>query len=69
MYLFYLGIFGNIGDIVDEVKAHDKIAMVHIDLIAGLNNKEIAVDFIKKYTKADGIISTKQQLVKQCQRA
>ena len=54
----------NIGDIVDEVKAHDKIAMVHIDLIAGLNNKEIAVDFIKKYTKADGIISTKQQLVK-----
>lgn len=54
----------NIGDIVDEVKRHDKLALVHIDLIAGLSNKEIAVDFIKKCTSADGIISTKQQLVK-----
>lgn len=54
----------NIGDIVDEVKRHGKIAMVHLDLIAGLNNKEIAVDFIKKYTSADGIISTKQQLIR-----
>ena len=54
----------NIADIVETVKDAGKLAMVHIDLIAGLSSKEIAVDFIKKYTKADGIISTKPNLIK-----
>ena len=54
----------NIPDIVDKVKAAGKIAMVHIDLITGLSSKEITVDFLKKYTKADGIISTKPNLIK-----
>lgn len=54
----------NIADLVDEVKRAGKIAMVHIDLITGLSSKEVAVDFIKKYTKADGIISTKPNLIK-----
>lgn len=53
-----------IADIVDRVKAHGKLAMVHIDLIGGLSPKEIGVDFIKKYTAADGIITTRQALVK-----
>lgn len=60
-------LFGDIctiADIVKEVKSHGKIAMIHIDLIHGLSSKEIAVDFIKKYTEADGIISTKQILIK-----
>ena len=48
--------------IVDTVKSAGKIAMVHIDLIQGLASKEIAVDFIHTYTKADGIISTKAPL-------
>ena len=43
----------NIPDIVETVKSSGKIAMVHIDLIAGLSSKEIAVDFIQKYTKAE----------------
>lgn len=54
----------NIPDIVETVKASGKIAMVHLDLITGLSSKEIAVDFIKKYTKADGIITTKPTLIK-----
>lgn len=54
----------NISDIVQTVKSSGKIAMVHIDLIAGLNSKEIAVDFIQKYTQADGIITTKPNLIK-----
>lgn len=54
----------SIADIVEEIKSHGKIAMVHLDLIMGLSCKEIAVDFIKKYTKADGIISTKQVIIK-----
>jgi len=53
----------NISDIVDKIKSAGKIAVVHIDLIHGLSSKEIAVDFIHKYTQADGIISTKPSLV------
>ena len=54
----------NIEQIVHQVKAHGKTAIVHVDLTAGLNAKEIAVDFIKQNTHADGIISTKPLLVK-----
>ena len=35
-----------------------------MDLINGLGNKEVAVDFIREHTGVDGIISTKPQLVK-----
>lgn len=54
----------SIPDIVQYVKDAEKIAMVHLDLINGLSAKEIAVDFIRKYTKADGIITTKPALIK-----
>ena len=54
----------SIADIVETVKSSGKIAMVHLDLITGLSSKEIAVDFLKKYTKADGIITTKTPLIK-----
>ena len=54
----------SIPEIVSTIKDSGKIAMVHIDLITGLSSKEIAVDFIKKYTNADGIISTKPTLIK-----
>lgn len=54
----------SISDIVETVKSSGKIAMVHLDLITGLSSKEIAVDFIKKYTQADGIITTKPTLIK-----
>ena len=40
----------SIPEIVSTIKDSGKIAMVHIDLITGLSSKEIAVDFIKKYT-------------------
>lgn len=53
-----------IPDIVAKVKSAGKIAMIHIDLIYGLSSKEIAVDFLKKYTEADGIITTKPALIK-----
>lgn len=54
----------NIDKIVKRIKKADKIAIVHIDLINGLANKEISVDFIKKYTLADGVISTKPNIIK-----
>ena len=54
----------NIKDIVAKVHESGKIAMVHVDLITGLSSREIAVDFIKNETEADGIISTKPTLIK-----
>jgi glycerol uptake operon antiterminator len=63
VYIIYGGIC-TIGDIVDSVKAMGKMAVVHVDLIVGLSSKEISIDFIKKYTKADGIISMKPALIK-----
>ncbi len=62
-YIIY-GDICNIADIVERVKSMGKKAIVHIDLIAGLSSKEISVDFIHKYTKADGIISMKPTLIK-----
>lgn len=50
--------------VIERIKERGKFAIVHIDLIAGLSGKEIAVDFIKKSTRADGIISTKMPLIK-----
>ena len=54
----------SIGHIVADIKAADKIAMVHVDLITGLSSKEIAVDFLKETTLADGIISTRPNMLK-----
>lgn len=54
----------NIADIVEQIKEKDKLAMVHMDLIAGLGSKEVSVDYIKRRTRADGIITTKPILAK-----
>ena len=54
----------SIPDIVERIKEKGKLAMVHMDLIAGLGSKEVSVDYIKKRTRADGIITTKPILVK-----
>ena len=43
--------------ILERIKAAEKKAMVHIDLIAGLSAKEISVEFIARQTRADGIIT------------
>lgn len=63
VFILY-GTICTIADIVDQVKDHDKIAIVHVDLIGGLGSKEVVVDFIHQNTRADGIISTKAPLVK-----
>ena len=57
-------IFILFGSIVKTIRDAGKIAMVHMDLISGLSPKEIAVEFIKEQTEADGIISTKPSLIK-----
>lgn len=60
-------VFGDIctiSDIVKKLKNMGKQVFVHVDLITGFASKEICVDFIKKYTESDGIISTKPYLIK-----
>lgn len=54
----------NISNIINQIKSKDKIAIIHIDLIDGLANRDIVVDFLKSNTKADGIISTKANIIK-----
>ena len=54
----------NINDIVKKIRSSGKLAIVHVDLIAGLSPKEIAVDFIKRQTGADGVISTKPVMIR-----
>lgn len=59
-------LFGNITDIgmiTKKIKARRKIAIVHVDLIEGLSSKEVAARFIKHGTAADGIISTKPNII------
>lgn len=55
-------LYGNLETIpmiVKKLKAHGKIVIVHEDLIEGLSSSTFAASFIKKYTEADGVISTK----------
>ena len=63
IYVIY-GDICNIANIVQQIKAVGKKAIVHIDLITGLSSKEISVDFLKEHTEADGIISMKPMMIK-----
>jgi len=55
----------SIGDLVTQVKQAGRIAIVHADLVTGLSgSKEIVVDFIRQSTQADGIISTRPNLIR-----
>lgn len=53
-----------VADTVSAIKAADKAAFVHVDLVHGLAPREIAIDYIARNTRADGIISTKPALVR-----
>lgn len=63
MVFILYGDICSIPSIVDRVKDAGKVAVVHADLIGGLSGKEVSVEFLKKHTRADGIISTRINLV------
>ncbi|MDR1894719.1 MAG: glycerol-3-phosphate responsive antiterminator [Spirochaetales bacterium] len=50
--------------IVARIKNSGKMALVHLDLIEGLAAKEVALDFLWEETAADGILSTKANLIR-----
>lgn len=63
--LFFLyGTILNITDLVQKAKDSGRMVFVHMDLVEGLTGKDISVDFIKQNTVADGIISTRFNLIK-----
>ena len=53
----------SIPTIVDRIRAANKFAVVHLDRVTGLASKEVAVDFIRQSTRADGVISTHTNLI------
>lgn len=50
--------------LVARAKAGGRAALVHVDLIGGLAPKEVAMDFIAQNTAADGIVSTRPNLIR-----
>ncbi len=60
-------LFGDIcslGKLVQMVQAAGKFAIVHADLISGLSQKEIVADYMQQCAHADGIISTRPNLIR-----
>lgn len=68
IFILYGSLF-DIGAIVEKVKEAGKTAIVHIDLIEGLDASPAAARYIREHTGADGIISTKAQVIKYAREA
>ena len=60
-------LYGNImtvSDIVASIKERGKMAFIHVDLLEGASSKEVVIKFLSENTDADGIISSKAQMVR-----
>lgn len=67
VFLLYGSIL-NVGELVQRIHSHHKLCFVHIDLIEGFSNREIAVDGLVRLCRPDGIISTRLPLVRRAQQ-
>lgn len=54
----------NVAQRVNRIKEAGKVAMVHMDLVEGLSNREIAVDALVQLCHPHGIISTRPTQVR-----
>lgn len=61
---FLYGTIITIPALVARVKDAGKLALVHVDLIDGLSTKDVAVDFVHDEVHADGIITTRPNLIR-----
>lgn len=68
IFILY-GTICNIGEIVSRIHTSGKFAVIHLDLIDGLSPREISVDFIRRNTEADGIISTRPNIIRYARQA
>lgn len=67
IFLLY-GTILNVDALVQKVQEHGKLCVVHIDLIEGLSNRDIAVDGLVKLCHPDGIISTRVPQIRRAQQ-
>ena len=51
-------------DRVNLLHKHNKKVFVHIDMITGISTNPIIIDYLKKESNIDGIITTKANIVK-----
>lgn len=51
-------------NLVSKLKESGKVVFIHIDLLDGLSSSAYALEYLKKNTKVDGIISTKHHMIK-----
>lgn len=58
----------DIGALTERVQEAGKLCVIHLDLIEGYSNKEIAVDAIHRFTGAQGIISTRGTLIRRAKQ-
>ena len=54
----------DIEDIVQELHEAGKKVIAHAELVEGLSNKDISIDFLSKRAKVDGIISTRASQIR-----
>lgn len=54
----------DVGELTQRIHDAGKAAFVHLDLVEGLSPREVTVDFIARNTSADGVISTKPQMIR-----
>jgi len=54
----------NIKQIVDRAKSANKCILLHIDLMEGLSKDKVSLKYIHDEVKPDGIITTKNNLIK-----
>lgn len=55
-------------DIIVDLKSHEKIVFIHIDLIKGLSSDEFGAIYAIQKLKVDGIISTKSSVISICNK-
>lgn len=58
----------NIIDICKELRKHNKIVLVHIDLVAGMGRDKIAINYLKEKANIDGIVTPNGQLIASAQK-
>lgn len=58
----------NIEELVRKVHEQEKVCFVHVDLVEGLSNREIAVDCLARIAHPDGIISTRATFIRRAQQ-
>jgi len=58
----------NIVEICKELRKHNKLVLVHIDLIHGMGRDKVAIRYLKEKASIDGIVTPNGQLIASSQK-